>query len=80
MTILKDTMQRRGITQGQLVYMARIPQSQLSMIASGKLFPCPAWRTRISEALGVAEETFFSEKDFEVKRSPVDRANPARET
>jgi hypothetical protein len=39
----------------------------MSLIANGRLIPCPAWRKRIAEVLGVTEEELFPSLTIEVE-------------
>jgi transcriptional regulator with XRE-family HTH domain len=57
--ILKKAMAEKGISQNRLSQIARIPQGSLSAIVNDKLYPCPAWRRRISDTLGVPEDVLF---------------------
>lgn len=66
MTLLKQILKIRNMSQNSLAYATKIPPSNLSLIANGKLYPCPSWRKRISEALGVPEEVLFSQASGEV--------------
>ena len=58
--IIKQLLLRKGISQNKLSQLARVPVSSISMIVNEKLYPCPAWRKRISEVLEVSEELLFS--------------------
>jgi transcriptional regulator with XRE-family HTH domain len=62
MTIIKDILKARGMSQNSLGQRARIPQGSLSMICNDKLYPCPAWRRRISEVIGTPEYVLFPRK------------------
>jgi transcriptional regulator with XRE-family HTH domain len=72
MTVIKQIMQDRKMTQNRLSYMSRVPQSHISMILNGRLYPCPSWRLRISEALDLPESSLFSERRGEVIRCASD--------
>ncbi len=51
----------KELSQNDLAYMAKVPQSQISRIETGKVWPCPAFRRRLSLALGVSERELFPE-------------------
>lgn len=59
MTVLKQMIQDKGTSQNRVAQAARVPQSSMSLIANGRLIPCPAWRKRIAEVLGESEEAVF---------------------
>ena len=62
MTILKQMILEKGLSQNKVAQTARVPQSSMSLIANGRLIPCPAWRRRLAEVLGVSEEVLFARK------------------
>ncbi len=68
MTLLKEILSTRGMSQNQLAYESRVPTNVISQVVNGRLYPCPAWRLRISEAMGLPEDSLFSEKRGEVIR------------
>ncbi len=59
MKSLRTVLAEKGISQNRLSQNARVPQSSISMIVNNTLYPCPAWRRRISEAVGEPEEVLF---------------------
>ena len=55
MTRLQHERRRRGWTQLDLAYHARVQPSEISKIENGRLRPYPAQLTRLARALGVIE-------------------------
>ena len=63
MTIIKQILINKNMSQNRLSQIARVPQSNISLIVNGKMIPCPAWRKRISEALEVPECILFPSEE-----------------
>lgn len=59
MTIIKEVLKSLNMSQNKLSQLARIPSSNLSLIANGKAIPCASWRKRISEVLNVPDNILF---------------------
>lgn len=68
MTTLKRMIQDKGTSQNRVAQAAHVPQSSMSLIANGRLIPCPAWRKRIAEVLGETEEAVFPSLTLEEDR------------
>ena len=51
----------KGWSQFELGKRADITQGMISQIETGKIFPYPGWRRKLSEALKVDEEYLFPE-------------------
>jgi len=58
---LKEVMQRDGLSQRKLSIMAKMTSQDLNQVINGKKPFFPAWRKRISSALGMSEEELFPE-------------------
>lgn len=58
---IRELREAKGMTQFELVLASRTPQSLLSRLESGKLYPWPAVTRRLSEALQVPPEALFEE-------------------
>lgn len=56
---VREERKRQGITQFDLARRADIHPSTLSQIETGKVYAYPAWRARLSTALGVPEDALF---------------------
>jgi len=61
MTKLIMLMRVKGISQSRLSRMANIGQTNLNGAFNSRAIFYPAWRKRISDALGVEESTLFAE-------------------
>jgi len=68
MTILKKMILEKGLSQNKVAQAARVPQSSMSLIVNGRLIPCPAWRIRLAEVMGVTEEVLFPSRALEEDR------------
>lgn len=65
-----EVREKRGLSKQKLSQITGISPSNIYHIETGKLFPYPGWRQRISDALGVSElELFpqFDDKDSDEK-------------
>jgi transcriptional regulator with XRE-family HTH domain len=69
MNQLKQIMRDRGMSQNQLAYDARVPQGSISLIVNEKLYPCPAWRKRIAEVMGMPEDALFPNSTLNIFRT-----------
>ncbi len=58
---IREFREVKGLSQLKLSFMTRISSGTISLLESGKQFPHPGWKTRISEALGVEEAVLFPE-------------------
>jgi lambda repressor-like predicted transcriptional regulator len=56
--ILKE-LRKQGKSQLWLSFETKIASQDLSQVANGKKICWPAWRQKISMALGVSEEELF---------------------
>lgn len=57
---LINRLKEMGLSQSKVSRLADIPQSSFNLIINGKLYPCPAWRKRISSVLGMSEIELFN--------------------
>jgi transcriptional regulator with XRE-family HTH domain len=62
MTSLKTILIQKNMSQNKLSHLANVPTNMINLICNGRLVPCPAWRKRISETLGVDESILFPEE------------------
>jgi transcriptional regulator with XRE-family HTH domain len=53
--------ERKGLSKQKLSQLTGISPSNLYHIETGKIFPYPGWRIRLSKALDIAEEVLFPE-------------------
>lgn len=58
---LAEERQRRGWSRCELARRAKMHPADVGKLEAGKIFPYPAWRRRLAEALGVPEEVLFEE-------------------
>ena len=58
---LKNMRLSIGISQVQLSYLSKVPNSHISQIEQEKMYCHPAWRERLAAALGVPVERVFPE-------------------
>lgn len=58
---IRTEAKRQGLSLNKLSRIAEISQSDLSCAINGKKPFYPAWRKRVSEALGVPENELFPE-------------------
>lgn len=63
MTLIKQILANKNMSQNRLSQEARIPTSNISLIVNGKMIPCKAWKQRISAALEVSEDVLFPNKE-----------------
>lgn len=77
MTRVEYERRRRGWTQTELAFHARLHQGEISRIECRRIIPTHLYRERLSRALGVAEEDLLDEVDAD-GRLVVD-AQQARE-
>ena len=59
MSKLKEILKSKGLSQGKVSRMADVPASNFCLICNGKGYAPPAWRKRIANVLGVAENEIF---------------------
>ena len=58
---LKTVRLEKGFSQLDLSAKTRISPGTISNIESGKIYPYPGWRKRLSRALGLPENELFPE-------------------
>jgi|SoiMetStandDraft_5_1073268.scaffolds.fasta_scaffold3124348_1 transcriptional regulator with XRE-family HTH domain len=68
MTRLQEERRRRGWTQLDLAYHARVQPSEISKIENGRLRPYPGQLARLARVLGVIEPDALLE---DADRQPV---------
>ena len=59
--LLKETRNKRGLSQLSLAKLTNIAPGDISRIENGWIHPYPGWRKRLAEALGVSERELFPE-------------------
>jgi DNA-binding XRE family transcriptional regulator len=57
---IKKRLEEIKMSQSKASRLADVPQGSFNLIANNKLYPCPAWRKRIAEVLGMREEELFN--------------------
>ena len=62
LTKLKLEVLKMGLTQRQLGILARMDESQVSLIASGRLVPSAIQKEKISKAMGKPESALFESR------------------
>lgn len=63
LTVLRETLKAKNISQNKLSHMASISASNLSACINGKCEMCPGWKKRIAQALEMDEGVLFPEKE-----------------
>ena len=58
---VREFRERMKLSKQKLSHITGISPSNLFHIETGRLYPYPGWRKRISEALGVSEDVIFPE-------------------
>lgn len=64
--IIKNRLKELNLSQSKASRLADMPQSSFNQIVNNKLYPCPAWRKRISAVLRISEDELFS--GYEIKK------------
>ena len=59
---LAEARKEKGLSQLDVALLTRIPQSVLSHLENGRIFPYPGWRRRLAVALQTTEAQLFPEE------------------
>ena len=56
---LRETRMLKGLSQFRLSLKSEVAPDLISKMERGIVQPCPAWKKRLAEALGVTEDDLF---------------------
>jgi len=56
---LTEERQRRGLSQAAVSRLTGIHPAIISQLESGRVYPYPGWKRRLSEALGMPGDELF---------------------
>jgi len=59
--------QKKGLSKTKLAFLAKIHPADIGKLESGKLYPYPGFKKKLSEALGIDGEELFEEVDVNGK-------------